>query len=75
MRQIKPRSGGVFLGNQMLKVFAFLVFSTSAQAETFTGNIFHVADGDAVTLLVQKQEIQIRVPGSLSDQKRRKLYL
>ena len=47
----------------MFKVFAFLVFSTSALAETFTGKIVHVADGDTVTLQVQNQQIRIRVAG------------
>jgi len=47
----------------MLKAFALLLISTSALAETFTGLIVHVADGDTVTLLVQKQQIRIRVAG------------
>ena len=47
----------------MLKAFALLLISTSALAETFTGHIVHVADGDTVTLLVQKQQIRIRVAG------------
>jgi endonuclease YncB( thermonuclease family) len=47
----------------MLKAFALLLISTSALAETFTGLIVHVADGDTVTLLVQKQQIRIRLAG------------
>lgn len=47
----------------MLKVVLLLLLSTSAFAEIFTGKVVHVADGDTVTLLVQKRQIKIRVTG------------
>lgn len=47
----------------MLKLILLLLLSTGALAETFKGEIVHVADGDTVTLLVQKRQIKIRLNG------------
>ena len=46
----------------LLLVLTIIV--TPAWAETFSGRIVHVADGDTVTLLTQsKQQIRIRISG------------
>lgn len=40
-----------------------LVFSVLASAETLTGKVVHIADGDTFTLLVGKKQHRIRLHG------------
>ncbi|MBB6431541.1 thermonuclease family protein [Algisphaera agarilytica] len=42
--------------------FAFLL-STSTQADTLTGRVVGVSDGDTITILIDKEEVKIRLEG------------
>ena len=39
----------------------FLILSLSAEAETFTGKVVGIADGDTITVLVAERTVKVRL--------------
>jgi endonuclease YncB( thermonuclease family) len=63
MRTITP---SLFSANTTLALFfatALAALPSLACAEMLSGRVVHVADGDTVTLLVERQQIRIRLAG------------
>lgn len=47
--------------NRVLAAIAFSVLSTVSSADTLTGRIVGVSDGDTLTVLVNRQQVRVRV--------------
>ena len=44
-------------------VFAFLLASSAATAETLSGRVVGISDGDTLTVLVDKRQVKVRING------------
>lgn len=47
--------------NRVLVAIAFAVLTTVSSADTLTGRVVGVSDGDTITLLVERQQLKVRL--------------
>ncbi len=47
--------------NRVLVAIAFAVLTTVSSADTLTGRVVGVSDGDTITLLVERQQVKVRL--------------
>ena len=44
-----------------MSILALLLFAAPAHAQTLTGRVIGIADGDTVTVLVDRQQVKVRL--------------
>jgi endonuclease YncB( thermonuclease family) len=60
------------MSQKIIWIAAFLVMiaATAAKAETMTGKVVAIADGDTITVLIERREVKVRIGGIDAPEKK-----